>query len=356
MAIIVGFTGDDPLLRGTVDADDIYGDTTGTLSGLGGNDRIFGLAGDDVLSGDGFFVGPGGRGGDDVIQGGDGEDKIYGDARDVVFGIGGNDVIYQNGGSGRMYGDGEDIAAGGRGGNDRLYGGFFMIGDGDNAFVSAQGGNDLLDATSSTQQTNLHGETNSDMAGTSIGGNDTIKGSAFGDIMSGEANGTMSGASRGGDDRLEGNGGTDVLVGDGFQMEGTAVGGDDVLRGGADDDDLYGDARSLNEFTVGGDDRLNGGAGDDEIWGDGDLNDDAIGGKDRFIFSGNFGDDEIFDFRPEDGDRIVLQGLTQSEVQISIVTVTAPNDSTLITTLGDQSVTLVGFTGSLTVGADIVFA
>ena len=82
----------------------------------------------------------------------------------------------------------------------------------------------------------------------------------------------------------------------------------------------------------------------------------AVGGKDRFVFAGSFGDDSIRDFRTEDGDQIVLQGLTQSEVQLTIVTVTDPNDSTLITTLGDQSITLVGFTGPLTPGVDIVFA
>ena len=138
--------------------------------------------------------------------------------------------------------------------------------------------------------------------------------------------------------------------------EDIAVGGNDVLRGGAGNDTIYGDADILFEFSAGGDDRLHGDAGDDELWGDGELRDDAVGGKDRFFFTGNFGDDEIRDFRQGDGDQIVLQGLTQLDVQISIVTVTATNDSTLITTLGDDSITLVGFTGSLSIGTDIVFA
>ena len=45
MAVIVGFTGDNPLLQGTTDADEIFGNSSGTLNGIGGNDRIFGLAG-----------------------------------------------------------------------------------------------------------------------------------------------------------------------------------------------------------------------------------------------------------------------------------------------------------------------
>ena len=126
-------------------------------------------------------------------------------------------------------------------------------------------------------------------------------------------------------------------------------------RGGAGDDDLYGDAQELYDFAQGGNDRLHSGAGDDEIWGDGELFDDATGGADKFHFNGNFGDDSIYDFRQEDGDQLVFKGLTQGEISISVVTVVDTNDSTLITTLGDDSVTLVGFTGSLTVGTDLVF-
>ena len=363
MAIIVGTTGNDPQLRGTTETDEIFGDTTGTLNGVGGNDRIFGLANTleevERISGDAFTIGPDGRGGNDVIQGGDGQDHIYGDARDVLYGIGGNDVIYQNGGSGRLFGDAEDIAAGGRGGNDRLYGGSFVIGDGDNALVDVQGGNDLLDATSATGRVFLHGETNGELRGTSIGGDDTIKGGAFADVASGDSYSTMSGVSRGGDDRLHGNGGGDELIGDGFRMEDTAVGGDDVLRGGAGADDLYGDARSLNDFARGGDDALHSGGGDDEIWGDGLLRDQAQGGRDRFHFNGNFGDDRVLDFRQEDGDQLVFKGLNQEEISISIVSALDPDDnpvdSTLITTLGDESVTLLGFTAGLTAGIDILF-
>ena len=46
----------------------------------------------------------------------------------------------------------------------------------------------------------------------------------------------------------------------------------------------------------------------------------------------------------------MFKGLTQDEVQITV-----DGSDTVLTTLGDESVTLVGFTGSLTVGTDIVF-
>ena len=146
------------------------------------------------------------------------------------------------------------------------------------------------------------------------------------------------------------------MYGDANGVDSIAIAGKDVLRGGAGNDIIYGDAGDLYDFAAGGADQLHGNAGDDELWGDGILNDDAVGGADKFFFSGNFGDDTIFDFRTEDGDQIVLQGLTQSEVQLTIVSLANPNDSLQLTTLGDDSITLVGFTGSLTPGVDIVFA
>ena len=51
----------------------------------------------------------------------------------------------------------------------------------------------------------------------------------------------------------------------------------------------------------------------------------------------------------------MFKGLSQSDISISIVSVVDASDSTLITTLGDESVTLVGFTGPLTIGTDLVF-
>jgi Ca2+-binding RTX toxin-like protein len=360
MATIVGTTGDDPRIVGTPETDTIFGDTTGTLTGLGGNDRIFGLANTldefEVLSGDALTIGPDGRGGDDVIYGGDGNDTIWGDASGTLFGIGGNDVIYQNEGTrGFAHGDARVLQAGSRGGDDKLFGEGYLIGDANDELISAVGGNDLLDATGASDRAYLYGDSYYQFVGTSRGGNDVLKGSAFRDLMRGDADNNLRDQSRGGNDRLQGNGGDDDMQGDCQFMLDTALGGNDVIRGGAGDDTVFGDARDLAGFARGGNDRIHGGSGDDELWGDGRFRDDAQGGRDRFFFSGNFGDDEIFDFREEDGDQLILQGLTQSEIQISIVTVDDPDDSTLITTLGDDSITLVGFTGGLTVGADILF-
>ena len=356
MALITGFPTDNPLLQGTALADEIYGNKFGTVNFVAGNDRIFGLGGDDLISGDGITIAANGKGGNDFIQGGEGGDTIYGDATGSLFGIAGSDLLYQNAGTGTLVGDADTIGTGAAGGSDKLYGGGILVGDAVEDMVSANGGNDLLDAASATEETDLYGDTEGSLTGTALGGRDTLRGSSFADTQFGDAGFGISGAAKGGNDTLSGGGNDDLLVGDATVLEQTAKGGNDSLGGGGGDDLLYGDGTQLSGFATGGNDKLTGGSGDDQLWGDGELLDDASGGKDKFVFSGNFGDDQILDFRTEDGDQIVLQGLTQLDVQISIVTVTDPNDSTLITTLGDDSITLVGFTGSLTPGVDIIFA
>ena len=50
MAVIVGFSGNNPLLQGTADADEIYGNSSGDIYFTAGNDRIFGLGGDDEIT------------------------------------------------------------------------------------------------------------------------------------------------------------------------------------------------------------------------------------------------------------------------------------------------------------------
>ena len=367
MAIITGFLTVGSTLTGTEDGDQIYGNARGPVNVATGGDRIFGRGGDDVIVGDtGDYqtgnldivagdIGPAGRGGNDLIQGGDGDDDLFGDCNGTLLGIGGDDILHQNAGRGLLVGDAILLAGAARCGNDQLHGQGILIGD---AFsgLAAGYGDDVLTAGSGAD-TSLWGDLFvGTLGGTGVGGADLLRGGSGGNVLVGDAQ-LLGGAARGGNDQLWGHGGDDRLAGDAISgLADRARGGNDVLRGGAGDDRVVGDGESLGEFAQGGDDRLLGGAGDDELWGDGELRDSAVGGKDRFVFAGSFGDDSIRDFRTEDGDQIVLQGLTQSEVQLTIVTVTDPNDSTLITTLGDQSITLVGFTGPLTPGVDIVFA
>lgn len=349
MAIIVGTLGNNPLIVGNAgEENSIFGDSTGTVNIAVGSDRIFGREGFDRIYGDALVIGPAGAGGDDVIQGGDESDSIYGDA-EMLFGIGGDDTIYQNAGiGGNLIGDAAEIAGAGRGGNDRLFGGGRVLGDTREDFAGV-GGDDLLDAGSSTNDTILFGDTNETLTGSAVGGDDIVKGGAFDDAVNGDADDAIDAATCG-DDRVFGRGGADLMSGDvQARLEGTAAGGDDQLRGGAGDDEIRGDARILQDFATGGDDRILGDGGDDDLWGDGELLDFATGGRDRFVFAGGFGDDTVQDFRQGE-DKLVFRGLIRSEIGITI-----DGADTVLTTLGDDSVRLVGFTGSLTVGADLIF-
>ena len=100
----------------------------------------------------------------------------------------------------------------------------------------------------------------------------------------------MSGQSQGGNDTLivtsgEGN----VLYGDAETMQDDASGGNDNLLGGSGADMLYGDAAIyVGNETTGGNDMLNGGGGDDGLYGG--------GGRDKFVFDADSGNDTIHDF------------------------------------------------------------
>jgi Ca2+-binding RTX toxin-like protein len=245
------------------------------------------------------------------------DDEIFGDALGTVNAAVGSDQIFGRGGADVVAGDATTIGPAGTGGDDTVQGG-----DGnDDIFGDARGS--------------------------------LLYGGAFADLLAGDAGDSAEGSSTCGDDRMQGRGGTDFLFGDAQFMFGTAAGGDDVLRGGAGDDLIVGDARTMGEFAAGGDDRIFGGGDDDELWGDGEPEDDtATGGRDRFFFAGGFGDDTVEDFRPEDdGDRLVFQGFAPDEFQITI-----DGDDTLLTSLGDDSVRLAGFTDPLTFGVDVIFA
>src|SRR5215831_17318648 len=99
-------------------------------------------------------------------------------------------------------------------------------------------------------------------------------------------------------------------------MEGNARGGDDTLIGAANSDSiLVGDAKSMSGNVHGGRDTLISGTGTDLMWGDAQFIDgvaasptaptgDVITGADVFVFAPNNGNDEIFDFRHGDGDKI----------------------------------------------------
>lgn len=367
--VIVGTPGNDSLTDLANVNNTIWGDRLGTLTGRGGNDRIFGRGGDDDVSGDAETIAAKGRGGNDVIQGGSGNDDLYGDATGTLSGIGGNDVLQQGAGTGVLVGDALALAGSARGGNDQLTcvgaggggssqsigvlavrpPGAGLYGDAATTMSgSSIGGNDTLNAAVGSTASHLFGDARA-LTDSARGGNDALAGGSAADVLAGDAQ-TLSGATMGGADRLSGNGGNDTLFGDGETLTDHSRGGADVLRGGAGDDAIYGDGAQLDDGAVGGNDQIYSGAGDDEIWGDGEFLGRVAGGRDRLYFDGGFGDDQVLDFRQGE-DKLVFGGLRPSELQITV-----DGADMVLTTLGDDSVTLVGFTGALRNGVDILFA
>jgi Ca2+-binding RTX toxin-like protein len=104
---------------------------------------------------------------------------------------------------------------------------------------------------------------------------------------------TILGTSR--NENLSGGNGPDTIYG---------LGGSDVIHGGASNDVLYGD----DAFSFfGGNDRLYGGAGNDVITGG--------KGTDRYYFGLDSGNDVVTDLNPSEGDKIILLGVTYSDVR-----------------------------------------
>jgi hypothetical protein len=247
--------------------------------------------------------------------------------------------------SNELFGDAEAMFNFAKGGNDTLTGGdnngiigFVsneLFGDARQMSDSAKGGNDIL-----------------------TGGDDNTFDLVVNDLF-GDAS-QMSDSAKGGNDSLTGgdnsNGGDVVnhLVGDASEMSGSAKGGNDILTGGDNSgsgfvtNELFGDARSMNDSAKGGNDRLISGINaTDQMWGDGSLAFSATGGDDTFVFAGAFGNDFVNDFH-QDEDTLEFQ--VAGVADFSDLDITVSGSDTVISTTAStaDTVTLVGFSGTLT--------
>jgi serralysin len=190
---------------------------------------------------------------------------------------------------------------------------------------------------------------------TGAGGGDTLEGGAGLDYLRGEE----------GDDSIVG--GADFDDAHGNMGNDTVRGGDgdDWVVGGKDQDELYGEAGfdivygNLGDDTCDGgegadwvrggqgDDVVRGGDGDDWLWGD--RGDDTItggAGADDFHVQPGSALDRVTDFRPAEGDRVLVDG--------AAYTVGVSGADTVIDLGGGDRMVLVGV--QLTAGAWLVAA
>ena len=300
----------------------LYGDSgDDVLIGRGGNDKLFGFAGDDAMVGKGGNDKLFGYEGNDRMSGGSGNDKLFGmEGADVMSGGSGNDKLFghagndtMSGGSGRdkLYGmEGDDVMSGGKG-DDKLYGyegSDTLYGGSGNDKLYGMDGDDYIHGTKHSNK--IYGGAGND---TLIGGKHTDK------IYGQEGDDTLIGGR--GKDKLYGGDGDDVYVIDTKDRigEGVDQGTDTVLsyfsyglRANFENLILIGEG-NVNGWGNAGDNLISGNDGNNHLWGgagsdtlQGGLGNDVLAGgsdADVFFFSllSTEGSDRISDFdRSED--------------------------------------------------------
>jgi hypothetical protein len=256
-----------------------------------GNDRFYGGAGADYVSGgrgnDRIYT----AGADDVISGGAGHDLIAsGRGNDIVNGDAGRDSIDGGEQADSLFGGADDDVIDGAKGDDRLFGD-----DGDDQLRDRYGanllrggaGDDRIDAAGPGANWKItRNKSITGVVATGDDGNDTIRttGANAGKVYGGAGNDdieNLAGEAHGddGDDRITairgfGDDGSDLVIGtDGYDALYGGP-GNDAIYGGNGDDTLYGEA---------GDDNLYAGGVDDADRTD-DGRDSAIGGDGRDWF------------------------------------------------------------------------
>ena len=266
--------------------------------GKGGNDIIYGGAGDDDLRGEG---------GNDELYGGAGDDNLYGgNGDDILFGGAGNDDM--NGEDGRdiyLYNLGDGL--------DTIYDGASSKEEGD--VIRFGEGISLDDITFETDGSSLKMILNGDET------QGLILQSFFNTYDDNAKNKVLEFAD--GSQVMMNKRGYELVMTKAGSLTATnyddiihvteessrvwGKGGNDIIYGGAGDDDLRGEGGNDELYGGAGDDNLYGGNGDDILFG-GAGNDDMNGEDGRDIYLYNLGDglDTIYDgaSSKEEGDVI----------------------------------------------------
>ncbi len=287
------------------------GDDRLIISDVYANDKIYGFAGNDIISSSfGVDIVFGGLG-NDVLNGGDNKDFLFGEeGDDILNGDHGNDRLYGgddndtiSGGIGadKLYGqDGDDILSGGDH-NDLLIGGDgndILNGDDGNDVLAAGFGNDTINAGSGNDK--LYGQDGDDVLNGGTG-NDVILGGNGHDSLSGDdGNDVLVGQD--GDDTISGGIGADKLYGQN---------GNDILHGGDDNDKLWGNEGDDLLIGGNGNDLLIGGNGNDILNGD-DGNDVLAGQNGDDTISGGIGADKLYG---QNGNDTLIGGLGKDYLQ-----------------------------------------
>ena len=352
---ILGGDGND-ILIGSAGDDQIDGQVgNDTLIGGGGQDTLLGSAGNDTINGGVGDDSVDGGQGNNTLGGGGGSDILilepFADGGNTALDTGGADVVEIRGTAGAdsftisqvggllrvstptasitvsesvhtvriVAMDGADTVTMGNINDTRPLALIVDLGEGADTFdgqasfanrlpiqVLGQGGDDTI--TGSANGDILNGGDGDDMISGDLGkdsirggaGNDTLFGDTDDDQLLGENGadslfgGTGNDLLRGGndDDRINGNSGHDTLEGELGNDTILAGAGNDLGRGGSGSDSIKGQSGWDTLFGGGGNDTIRGEAGDDIING-GDGDDTIVGGFGRDLVTGGEGSDQI---------------------------------------------------------------
>ena len=237
--------------------------------GEGGNDTIFGGAGEDSLYGSGSNS-AGNTQDNDYLDGGSGKDVIYGGGGDdIIIGGQGGDTLYGEVGKDTYIynrGDGEDTIEDYIGEANILRFGT----DISSSDLTLRRGSLLLDLGNG-DKIHLKNNDTSGLLG-DFNGNDVFSSAIISSFQFADGS-TLSYAellARGFD--LDGTAGDDIIYGTNITDRINGLGGNDTLLGGYGDDTLYGKAGTDTLQGGGGNDYLDGGMGDDLLEGDAGAN------------------------------------------------------------------------------------
>lgn len=306
---------------------------------IGGVDSeaIFGNDGDDVLAGDGYVLewSDSGETTGDIVVGGAGSDAVFGDAVILLVDQAWNSVAVELGDDILI-----DLSPNGSVDFNEVYGdgGSFLIeGDASGGTIRIDSGDDLIAVADGA----IYG----DFGSVTVYPDNSLADIHFGDDTLFIGDGSATG------DAVE----LYVFMDQYARGYAGVFAGDDTLVAGDGGATLYGDFQSVTGdegsgdlFIRMGDDRLVSGAGDDVMVGDmaflmltGQTGGLYMTGADTFVFEGQSGDDEIYDF--ESGkDVILFSGLTSTDRDLVVEGYDAIEDEYILdfSALGGGTLTL----------------
>lgn len=320
------------LINGTKKADTILGDLINA-------EHIYGLGGNDILSG---YTG-------DILNGGLGDDTLWALSNGVtLIGAVGDDLLNGGAFSSFLYGGV---------GNDTIYAAAnstIMGGLGADKIIGAVGNTATLRFDAVNEKGNLPtGGITVDLAAGTTSEGDTLVNITK--VVTTHLNDNVSGSDK--SETIWLGAGNDIAVGHGGNDTFYGGAGNDEIHGGTKSDQLFGDDGDDMLYGRNGNDYLTGGAGNDQLYG-GKGNDQLLGGMGKDVLTGGGGAD-VFIYKKDtnyDTVKDFQNGIDHISIDVSnfsALTVTqVGKDTTIRYSDGTKGTILLEGINATAIGAD----